>query len=150
MCQCDSLFDKFQWKDITTVDPKKDLPQTRGLYILRVRERGQSVEDVISSVPELLHEIHWPSLREYIKNRVTRLKQIGNCPVIYVGAGLLRDRFKAWQFCHTVMYPVWGLLWAGWKIDYGWLKHEKSQEGEKLLKQQYKNIHECLPALVVK
>lgn len=153
MCKCDVLFTDFHWKDLTTVAPSQDLPKKKGVYIMRVRQRGVPVNNIINSGRKLVGATGWSFLTKKVQSRLNRLNRISDCPIIYIGAApeaSLKDRFRNLVDSHTAMYPTWGLLWGGWKLDYGWLQDDMPDKKERQLKEDYFRIHNCLPALVIR
>jgi hypothetical protein len=151
VCKCDLLFTRFHWKDITTVVPSRDLPEkgVKGVYVIRVRQRGVPVDNIISSGCELVEATSWGLLTKKVRSRLDRLNRIRDCPIIYIGAAptSFKTRFKDLTGRHVVMYPTWGLLWGGWKMDYGWLQDDISLGKERQLMDEYFRIHNRLPAL---
>jgi len=150
MCECDQIFTKFQWEGLVSVGSEK-LPENAGVYVIRVRKRGKPVGEVILHTENFLKKIKWPPFSGYVLNRVNRLKKIGKCPTIYIGAAptSLQGRYK--DLCgrrHTAFFPILALLMTGWKLGFGWLLTDKPEEIEKFLKRQYIQIHGALPALV--
>ncbi len=149
MCKCDVLFTRFYWKDITAVVPGRDLPD-KGVYVIRVRQRGVPVDNIINSGCKLVETTRWGLLMKRVQSRLDRLNRISDCPIIYIGAAptSFETRFKDFVGRHVAMYPTWSLLWGGWKLDYGWLQDDVPFERERHLKDDYFRLHNCLPALV--
>lgn len=150
MCKCDQIFADFRWYDLVTIRMKM-LPKDAGVYAVRVRERGKPVEWITSRSHALLGKIGWFSLENYVLSRIRRLENIGDCPVIYIGAAptSLRGRYK--DMCgerHTAFYPIVALLFAGWKLDFGSFEDNEPAKKERLLKEQFRKVHGTLPALV--
>ena len=149
MCKCDVLFTRFYWKDIIAVVPSRDLPD-KGVYVIRVRQRGVPVDNIINSGRKLVETTKWGLLMKRVQSRLDRLNRISDCPIIYIGAAptSFETRFKDFVGRHVAMYPTWSLLWGGWKLDYGWLQDDMPFERERQLKDDYFRVHNCLPALV--
>lgn len=150
MCKCNQIFANFRWNDLATIRMEM-LPKNAGVYAVRVRERGKPIEWIISCSHALLGEINWFHFEEYVVSRIRRLRNIGGCPLIYIGAAptSLRGRYK--DMCgerHTAFYPIVALLFAGWKLDFGWFEDGEPAKKERLLKKQYRKVHGALPALV--
>ncbi|GEM_PF-4615753 len=68
------------------VSKSKTNPQNKGVYVIRVRKRGKAIEEAISRLEAFLNESNWFPLMEHVSDRINRLKNIGNCPLIYIGA----------------------------------------------------------------
>jgi hypothetical protein len=150
MCKCDPIFTEFQWKDLVTLSAQK-LPKTTGVYAIRISKKGEPIKRVISNAYKLLGKIDWSQFEHHVLSRVRRLEEIRECPIIYIGAAptSLKGRYK--DLCgrrHTAFYAIIALLFAGWKLDFGWIEDEKPLQKEKRLKRQYSNIHGRLPAVV--
>lgn len=150
MCECDHIFTGFLWKDLVTLNANK-LPKTTGVYAIRIGKRGEPIERVISRAYEFLGKINWPPFRNHVLSRVHRLEEIRECPIIYIGAAptSLQGRYK--DLCgrrHTAFYAIIALLFAGWKLDFGWIEDEEPLQKERHLKRQYANLHGNLPAIV--
>lgn len=150
MCECDQIFADFRWNNLVALRMEM-LPKDAGVYAVRVRERGKPVEWILSRSHALLGKISWRSFENYVLSRIRRLEKILGCPLIYIGAAptSLRGRYK--DMCgerHTAFYPILALLFAGWKLDFGWFEDEEARKREQLLKEQYLKIHGALPALV--
>ena len=153
ICKCNQIFTKFQWADLASLNPKQ-IPKNKGVYVIRVRKRGKAVEEAISRVEAFLSETNWYPFMEHVSDRINRLKNIGSCPVIYIGAAPstktgLRGRYV--DLCgrrHTVFFPILTLLLAEWGLDFGWFETEQPKRYEERLKRLYLEIHGSLPALV--
>ena len=150
MCRCDLVFNEFYWSDLASKKTKNITKET-GVYVVRIRERNNSVENVISNTINLFQKSHWEPLLNHISNRINRLRKIKDCPIIYIGAAPsgLRNRYK--DLCgrrHTVFFPILALLLDDWKLDFGWHETNEALKNEMKLKEQYYQIHGCNPALV--
>lgn len=152
---CSHIFDQFEYQDIRTADP----PDRKGIYVIRVVKRGLDVEEIISEIEELLARIDWVLVGKKARNRLDRLRNIGECPYIYIGSAgprsqskhTLKGRYRDFSSRHTAMYPIWALLHFGWELEYGWMVVEESGKLEKEFKSRYREIHNgSLPALVVR
>jgi hypothetical protein len=61
----------------------------------------------------------------------------------------LKGRYNEFSGRHTAMYPIWVLLYFGWKLEFGWKESDEPSLEEKRLKEKYQNTHQNrLPALV--
>jgi len=153
---CNSLFTEFQFQDLQSASP----PDEKGVYVIRVKKEGCPVKKIIEIVKQLVQNLKWEFVENYILSRIDRLESITQCPIIYIGSAgtqkgsknTLKGRYKEFSTRHTAMYPIWALLYFGWELEFGW-KEEKNypKNIETQLKQKYKEKHENkLPALVKK
>lgn len=159
MCECDLLFKKFNFNDITQLD-KNNIPEKRGIYVIRIKKEGSSINEIINQIDIILKRLNWNLVADHIDNRIQRLKKINfnKCPIIYIGSAgskgrggnTLRKRLDEFKNRHTIMYPIWTLIYFGWKIEYGCYISDEPSEEEENLKQSYTEIHRSLPALVSK
>ena len=161
-CVCDEVFKDFQWGDLKKLG-RRELPMSRGVYVLRLvvdeseepSDLYQRVDAAYARALELLEKSGWRELKGYFGKRVKRIKNIDpvKCPVIYIGAtgrgsGNLRSRFQNLAgLRHTIFYPVFALLLAGWDIDFGWMEFEDAFSLENQLMTRYKAVHKDIPAL---
>jgi len=153
-CGCESLFRDFDFSNITTATP----PKRKGVYVIQVKNRTQeSPESIAAKAKQLISPIKWKLVEDYVMNRIKRLEKISSCPTIYIGsAGTRRTskntrkhRYDELTNRHTIMYPVWALLYAGWKLDYGWKCSGDPSAEEKEYKRKYRDSHHGKdPALV--
>ena len=150
---CDNLFSGFTFQDIRAASP----PESKGVYVIRVKQTGRPVVEIGEQVGEVIQHLRWAIVGKKMLNRVTRLKRIGSCPVIYIGSAgtrrgskhTLKGRYSDLAGRHTAMYPLWALLYFGWDLDYGWIEEENSASLEESLKHRYRESHRGeLPALV--
>jgi len=150
---CDELFSHFTFQDIRIATP----PERKGVYIIRVKQRGNPIEKILQQVRTIVERLNWPQVSKKVLNRVGRLQKIDSCPVIYIGSAgtrqesehTLKGRYADFSGRHTVMYPLWALLYFGWELEYGWAEEEKPAELEETLKRRYRQVHGGkLPALV--
>ncbi len=90
-------------------------------------------------------------------NRIDRLTHIGECTILYVGSAgtltesrnTLRGRYEEFAGRHTIMLPLWALLYFGWSLEYGWKIEDTANIAEAQLKQMYQTHHNGkLPTLV--
>lgn len=152
MCKCDRIFTGFRWQNLITLNKQK-VPKTKGVYAIRINKRGEPVNRIISRASAFIGKINWPEFEKFVLNRIHRLKEIRDCPVIYIGAAPTSLQGRYDDLCgkrHTALYAVLALLFAGWKLDFGWLEGDNPREKEWQLKQQYYRIHGKLPAVVKK
>ena len=150
MCKCDQLFSMIQWQDLTVLK-KQDFPETKGVYVIRINKQGKPIEQIISQARKFVNKLNWSEFEEFFLNRIRRLERIGDCPIIYIGAAPKSIKSRYDDLCgkrHTAFYPILALLFADWKLDFGWIEDDNPLVREKWLKQQYCKIHGKLPALV--
>ncbi len=92
-----------------------------------------------------------------MSNRIERLKKVKVCSIVYIGSAgtgtesnhTLLGRYEDFAGRHTVMYPIWALLYSGWDLEYGWVQNKTPNILERRLKLKYKELHKGeLPALV--
>ena len=125
--------------------------------MIRVRVRGQTPDQIVRQVAQLVGKVDWPKVGNYILSRIGRLKNVSECPVVYIGSAgtressknTLRGRHEEFSGRHTAMYPVWALLYFGWELEFGWKEYNNPKDAESDLKQRYAMKHvDKLPALV--
>ena len=150
---CDNLFSGFTFQDIRAATP----PERKGVYVIRVKQRGEPVAEILQQVGKVIQHLDWPIVGKKMLNRIKRLEEIGSCPVIYIGSAgtlqgskyTLKGRYHDFAGRHTAMYPLWALLYFGWDLEYGWVEEENSPGLEESLKHRYRESHRGkLPALV--
>src|SRR5690349_9094793 len=136
---CSAIFDQFTFTDIRAAQP----PPERGVYIIRITQRGQPIPRIIENVQQLTLKLNWPVVSNKILNRIHRLTRIDNCDTIYIGSGgthtnssnTLSGRYKDFAGRHTIMYPIWALLASGWELEYGWYVVHQARQMEDVMKQ---------------
>ncbi|MGB9693695.1 MAG: hypothetical protein ACPLYF_02515 [Fervidobacterium sp.] len=153
---CGDLFVDFIFEDLTNAKP----PNEKGVYAIRVKSKSEAPPDImIMKTRKLLSCVGWGLVVDFIMKRVERLSNIGNCPVIYIGSAgtqkgsrnTLRKRYEEFANRHTAMYPIWVLLYFGWKLEFGWKISANPLHDENELKRKYQTLHGGkLPALVEK
>jgi hypothetical protein len=147
MCKCNFLFSDFNWDSLTTANK---LPPTPGVYAIRVTERGKSINRIISDIRNFLKKINWNPLNEYVLDRIYRLREINQCPIVYIGSTKsLQGRYD--DLCgkrHTAFFSIFALLVANWKLEIGWIPKSDYRDEEERLKTEYEKIHGKLPAIV--
>ncbi|MEZ4644358.1 MAG: hypothetical protein R3E31_16780 [Chloroflexota bacterium] len=151
---CEAIFSGFIFQDIRFAQ----LPKSKGVYVIRIKSRGLPPPEIVVSADQTIAKLQWPMLKKSIFGRVERIKNIGECPLIYIGSAgahkqskrTLWDRYIDFSRGHTAMYPLWALLYFGWELEYGWrIETESPASLEEDLKQMYKQTHnDSLPALV--
>lgn len=150
---CNDMLSAFTFTDIRAAQP----PEQRGLYVLRIAQQGTPIPDVVRQAEAVIQRLQWPMVENRMLNRMHRLERIGECPVIYIGSAgtrtesrnTLRGRYQEFAGRHTIMFPLWALLFFEWKIEYGWKVEQTADTAEAQLKQQYQAYHQGrLPALV--
>lgn len=150
---CDDLFTKFTFQDLRSALP----PNRKGVYVIRVKKEGSSVRQIVKQAKQLLQNLKWELVQNYILNRIRRLERIRQCPIVYIGSAgtqkhsknTLKGRYREFSLRHTAMYPIWALLYFNWDLEFGWRETEDPGRVESQLKQQYKERHgNRLPAIV--
>jgi hypothetical protein len=151
---CSNLFEDFYFEDLVSAKP----PSEKGVYVIRVSSRGDvPVTAMIEKVKECTSRIGWDLVEKFVMNRLKRLKNIGKCPIIYIGSAggqrgsknTLKGRYKEFSNRHTAMYPIWVLLYFKWKLEFGWKTSKNPLIEENKVKRDYQTLHEGkLPALV--
>lgn len=137
---------------------KRGTSKEEGAYVIRIKSRSDITPEImVDNTKKLISRIGWRLVENHIMNRVERLKRIGHCPVIYIGSAgtqrgsgnTLEGRYEEFSGRHTAMYPIWVLLYFGWKLEFGWKKCEEPSLEEKRLKEKYRETHQGkIPALV--
>ena len=150
---CKDINDGFEFTDIRNVQP----PQKKGIYLIRIKERGKDVRKIMRSASQIVKKLKWERVEKQINERIERLGKINECQVIYIGAAGIRKenksnlkkRYENFSKLHTIMFPIWALVYFGWKLEFGWKETNKPEEAEEDLKQRYRDYHNNkLPALV--
>ncbi len=150
---CASLFSEFIFAPIEQAEP----PSARGIYVVRVADHGHLVRHVLTAADSAVAHLAWPMVEKKMHARLARMNRITSCPIIYLGsAGIgessahtLHGRYHDFAGRHTAMFPIWALLYHGWKLDYGWFTTDHPREMEIDLKNKFMALHEGnLPALV--
>lgn len=150
---CDNIFHDFVFQNIKNASP----PNKKGVYAIRIKNRAIKPEEIISKTAKHLEKLEWEMVEEYILNRLKRLENITQCPVIYIGSAgtrensknTLKGRYKEFSGRHTAMYPIWALLCFGWELEFGWIEKDNPKKFEDEIKQRYKEKHNNrLPALL--
>jgi hypothetical protein len=153
---CNNLFDDFTFEDLTSAKP----PDVKGIYVVRIKCRSEvPLNDMVEKTRKLLSGIGWNLVIDFIMSRVERLGNIGNCPIVYIGSAgtrsesrnTLKNRYEEFSNRHTAMYPIWVLLYFGWRLEFGWKLSANPLRDENELKKNYRILHGGkLPALVEK
>ncbi len=150
---CSSLFSSFVFQDIRNARP----PERRGVYVIRVKRMGTPTEEIVRQVEQLVQGLGWSMVGDKVLNRIRRLEKVHHCSTIYIGSAgtraesrnTLRGRYEEFSGRHTVMYPLWALLFFGWELEYGWREEASPDVAEGHLKEVYRRNHQGkLPALV--
>jgi hypothetical protein len=141
----------FCFESIRAANP----PDQKGVYAIRVRQRGENPERMIAQLQLLIKKLNWKTVSDFFSLRISRLSRISDCKVIYIGSNrnksknTLKDRYVELSNRHTIMYPLWALVYYGWDLEYGWRVTDNPERLEAQLKQQYQKLHGGhLPALV--
>jgi hypothetical protein len=150
------LFEDFTFADIRTAEP----PHEKGVYVIRVRERGTDPNEILAALAPHIRTLHWKMAGDFLKNRIGRIRRIDSrCPIIYIGSAgtgtrsrhTLAGRYQDLARRHTARYPVFALLLSGWELDVGWKVTDRPKETEAFLKAEYRQRQKGrLPALVVR
>jgi hypothetical protein len=150
---CQDLFEGFTFDEITRSKP----PNKKGVYCIKIQNRGIPTEEIEKILENQISLLRWGMVQDYLLDRIHRIHNIADCPVIYLGSAgtnvmskhTLAGRYQDFKKRHTVQYPLWALVYFGWELHYGWRVSENSAETEAQLKQQYRDRHQGkLPALV--
>jgi len=92
---CGNLFNKFTFKNLRKANLLlKKLPNKKGVYVIRVKERGVSVEEIIEKVKQFVQNLDWKLVGKFILNRISRLENINKCSIIYIGSAGTRKSSK--------------------------------------------------------
>lgn len=150
---CGDMFTEFHFQDLRFADPQNQ----KGVYVIRVKGRGEEPKRIIEEVKCLIERLNWELVGSFVTDRIDRLRNIDKCPVIYIGANrnsgenTLKDRYAELANRHTIMYPLWTLIYYSWDLEFGWQTTNNPELLEKQLKRKYKGFHKGkLPALVKK
>jgi len=151
---CATLFGEYEFQDLVRAEP----PREKGVYVIRIKNRSDSLpEAMIREAKQLIAKVGWKMLEKKMVSRIERLRRIGACPTIYIGSAgtqhgsrnTLKGRYKEFSGRHTAMYPIWVLLYFGWKLEFGWKTCTQPSLEEKKLEEHYQRIHQRrLPPLV--
>jgi hypothetical protein len=151
---CNGLFDAFLFTRFQDAEP----PKRKGVYVIRIHQRGTPVGEVHDKAIALAESIGWDVAGRFLHSRLNRLSKIGDCPTIYIGSAgtyagsknTLYGRYRELATRHTAKYPIWALLASGWELQYGWMViDEHPGTAEAALKERYQEAHGGrLPALV--
>jgi len=85
LCDCDCLFKDFKSEDLESIELRR-LSDKSGIYVIRIRERGKTINEAISFMESFCKKMKWVAFNEYVLDRTDRLRNIGECPIIYIGA----------------------------------------------------------------
>jgi hypothetical protein len=150
---CDRIFSAFTFTDIQIAKP----PEQRGLYVIRVKQQGMPVRSIVQQAAAVIQQLQWSIVEAKMLNRIDRLTNIGECTILYIGSAgtrtesrnTLRGRYEEFAGRHTIMFPLWALLYFGWSLEYGWKIEDTANVAEAQLKHMYQTHHNGkLPALV--
>ncbi len=154
MCHCNNIFNDFSFTDLTQSEP----PASRGVYVIRVKNRGVEVTEILNQYEHLLENFNWTLVKNFLNSRCSRLNNIYKCNIIYIGSAgtqrnsnnTLKSRYREFANRHTIMYPLWLLIYFNWKLEYGYFVCTEPAQLEQKLKRKYHEIHNNLPALVIR
>ena len=143
---CNGLFDAFEFTRFQDAKP----PKRKGVYVIRIHQRGTPVGEVHEKAIGLAGSIGWDVAGRFLCSRFDRLLAIGDCPTIYIGSAgtyagsknTLKGRYLEFSRRHTAQYPVWALLSSGWELQYGWMiVDDHPGTAEEALKERYRKAH---------
>jgi len=149
------LFWDFTFGDLTSADP----PDKKGVYVIRVRTPGMPPDEILQRLEPLISRFGWQMAEDYLRNRISRIQNIGDCPILYIGSAgtnptskhTLAGRYRDLTRRDTAQFPIWALLYFGWKLDFGWKVTGNPRDDEAELKAKYLNRgRRSPPALVVR
>ncbi|MDP3442911.1 MAG: hypothetical protein Q8T08_08645, partial [Ignavibacteria bacterium] len=132
---CTDIFADFKFANIKNANP----PDAKGVYVIIIKKRSLTSHEIIDRMSEKLSSFDWPIARNYIIDRLDRLKRITEgCPVIYIGSAGTKEgskhtlikRYGDFKNRHTAQYPIWALLYFGWELEYGWKETQHPAELE--------------------
>jgi hypothetical protein len=151
---CNGLFDAFEFTRFQDAKP----PKRKGVYVIRIHQRGTPVGEVHEKAIGRARSIGWDVAGRFLRSRLDRLLAIDDCPTIYIGSAgthagsknTLHARYLEFATRHTAQYPIWALLSSGWELQYGWMiVDDHPGTAEEALKERYQEAHgRRLPALV--
>lgn len=149
---CGDLFADWVFSDIREARPEPK----KGIYVIRVKQPGTPLDEILREADAALGRIGWQMLTESVSKRLRRMEKMDDCPLIYIGSAgtysnsknTLIGRYGDFTGRHTIMFPLWLLLYYGWKIEYGCKPFDEAMAEEGALKVQYRQKHrDQLPAL---
>jgi hypothetical protein len=128
------LFTDFTFEDITKANP----PQEKGVYVIKVKKRGLPLDEIISQLTTHIAGLPWEMVQAYFTSRIARINNITGCPVIYIGSAVTSPKSRhmlAWRYQdltqrQPIQFPLWALLYFGWKLDFGWKVTDQPKEME--------------------
>lgn len=146
---CDELFKGFEWKDFKEANPLK----CGGVYAIRINDEGKKPEIMVGKAKDLISSIGLKSSDSPLTNLINRLREINECPIIYIGRSknMWRryDRGLLGDGNHPAKFPIWILYYFGWKLEFGWKTSDNPKDEEDELKNEYRKAHGYkLPALM--
>jgi hypothetical protein len=145
------LFQDFTFEDITRAEP----PEAKGVYVIQVRKPGFPADEILKNLESHPGLFAGEKAPKNLLKRVGRIRNIGDCPILYIGSaagkktlsGIFRDLTRR----HPARYPLLALLHSAWELDFGWKATEDPGEMEAELRERYLNRGErSLPALVMR
>jgi len=147
-CACDKVFQSFSWRSLNEVNPEE--LQGSGVYAIRVQSRGLPVEEAIDNVKKLLSKFNWLKFEEYALAKISKLRKLSDCPILYIGAAYsLKQKYSLlYRARHPIFPALASLLISGWRFEIGWLFSPNPSVTESLIKRQYFEIHGEFPVLV--
>ncbi len=152
---CASKFGGFTYQPLQTATP----PASKGIYVIRVSRPGAPISQILKGSHAAIERLRWPMVQKQARSRLDRLARIEECPIVYIGSAgtaessrhTLKGRYDDFGGRHTVMFPLWTLLFHQWELEYGWVTDPAPALLEASLKTQYRQLHDGkLPALVAR
>ena len=72
---CDTLFDDFEFQDLQSAELVNKLPNQKGVYVIRVKQLGSPIIEIIEKVKRLLENLNWELIKTKVVNRIKRLEK---------------------------------------------------------------------------
>ena len=150
---CATTFDSFTYQPLQAASP----PASKGVYVIRISRPGAPIPDVFRASKAAIERLRWPMVEKHAVSRLDRVARIADCPILDIGSAgtaesskhTLKGRYEDFGGRHTIMFPLWSLLFHEWELEYGWVADSAAAQLEIRLKSRYRDIHEGkLPALV--
>ena len=150
---CATAFSSLTYAPLQTSSP----PASKGVYVIRVSCLGVPIPQVLEASKATIRRLRWPMVEKKALSRLDRLARVEGCPILYIGSAgtaesskhTLRGRYEDFGGRHTIMLPLWTLLYHQWALEYGWITDPAPSTLERNLKTMYRDLHGGkLPALV--
>ena len=166
MCnKCNNFLEKhsfskgFDIRNVNLKDLNADFPKlkSKGIYLISILKRGENADLVYDKLKIIIDQLKWNMVEIFMNDRVKRICKINDCSIIYIGAagGQHKDsknnligRYFGFKDSHTIMMPLWALIYFGWELNYHFIAIDNPQILEEKLLQGFKEVHAgALPAL---